>query len=272
VSADAAREPSVDPALVEGFYSRGTRRPPCLLIHGFTGTPYEMRGLGDHLHARGHSVLGVRLAGHARSLEELEGARWEDWYAAVVEGCDRLTVDDGPLVAIGLSAGAVLALHLAHERGHDVGGLVLMATAVALSSWHSRWTVPLIARLPWIRDRFRFIAKAAGSDIEDAAARRIHPSHRFVPLRGVASLLELQRRVRAECGAIRQPTLLIHGAHDHTCPPENTRWLAEHLGAPPRRVVVLPESAHIVTVDVEHERVMTEVAEFVETLAISQSG
>jgi carboxylesterase len=36
-----------------------------LLVHGLTGTPYEMRYLGERLTARGVRVRGVKLAGHA---------------------------------------------------------------------------------------------------------------------------------------------------------------------------------------------------------------
>jgi carboxylesterase len=36
----------------------------CLLIHGFTGTPFEMRGLGQYLAARNYTVFGPRLSHH----------------------------------------------------------------------------------------------------------------------------------------------------------------------------------------------------------------
>ena len=35
-----------------------------LLIHGYTGAPGEMRLLGEFLHSRGYTVLGVLLPGH----------------------------------------------------------------------------------------------------------------------------------------------------------------------------------------------------------------
>ena len=266
MSIDPAAAPSVDPELVEAFYFCGERRPPCLLIHGFTGTPYEMRGLGERLHGIGHTTLGVRLAGHARSLEELEQSRWEDWYGDVAEGCTRLVAENGPVAAIGLSAGALLALHLARKRPHDVTGLVLMAPAIALRDWRARWAMPLVARIPWLRDRFRFVPKAAGSDIHDEGARRIHPGNRFIPLRAAMSLLHLQRQVRAECSAITHPVLLIQGARDTTCLASNVALLERSLGAPPRRVLILPESAHVVTVDMERGRVEAAVAEFVAEL------
>ena len=44
----------------EPFYFPGNSTG-CLLIHGFTGAPMEMRPLGDFLAEKGYSVLGIRL-------------------------------------------------------------------------------------------------------------------------------------------------------------------------------------------------------------------
>lgn len=262
---------AVDPGLVEEFHLRGARQPPCLLIHGFSGTPYETRALGEALQARGHAALGVRLAGHGRTVEELERSTWQDWYRDVAAACSELVRNGGPVAVIGVSAGSLLALHLAHERPGDVHGLVLLANAIRLN-WRARWAVPLVTRIPRLRDRFRYIPKATGSDIADPEARRVHPSHRFVPLAGVATLTELQRRVRSECHSVKHPTLLIHGARDRTCPSTNAELLAGLLGTRPRRVVILPKSAHVVTVDVEREQVVAEVTRFVADLRSSRAG
>jgi carboxylesterase len=262
--------PAVDPELVERFHLPGARQPPCLLIHGFSGTPYETRALGEALQARGHAALGVRLAGHGRSIEELERSTWQDWYRDVAAACTELVADGGPVAVIGVSAGSLLALHLAHERPDDVHGLVLMANAIRLN-WPARWAVPLLARIPRLRERFRYLPKVVGSDIADPEARRVHPSHRVVPLAGVASLTELQRRVRSECRAVKHPTLVIHGARDRTCPSTNAELLASLLGTRPQRVVILPKSAHIVTVDVEREQVVAEVTRFLADLPSSRA-
>ena len=43
----------------------------CLLIHGFTASPQEMRGLGVHLAEQGYSVLGIRLFGHGTQENDM---------------------------------------------------------------------------------------------------------------------------------------------------------------------------------------------------------
>ena len=48
----------------EGYFWPGTSGTGVLLIHGFTGTPAELRELGEILHKRGHTVQGLLLSGH----------------------------------------------------------------------------------------------------------------------------------------------------------------------------------------------------------------
>ena len=50
----------------------------CLLIHGFTSTPAELRELGELLHKVGYTVLGVRLSGHGTTVEDLEKSNYKD--------------------------------------------------------------------------------------------------------------------------------------------------------------------------------------------------
>src|SRR2546421_12161082 len=69
-----------------------------LLIHGLTGTPYEMRLLGERLGAAGVRVQGIRLAGHGGGPEQLGQVTHANWYESVVEGFERLRAFDEPNV------------------------------------------------------------------------------------------------------------------------------------------------------------------------------
>jgi len=105
----------------------------CLLVHGFTGTPYEMRFLGERLYAAGYTVSAVRLAGHATRVEDLERCRWRDWYGSVERGLDDLAAHCSVVVAIGLSLGSLLTLRLAHAHRERIRAIVLLATALRLA-------------------------------------------------------------------------------------------------------------------------------------------
>src|SRR5262245_53840522 len=111
----------------EPFDWRAGRRG-CLLVHGLAGTPYEMRGLGERLHAAGYTVRGVCLPGHGSSIAELARCRWQDWADALERELDGLRVDCDPVAVAGLSLGSLLALQLAHRRPGDVAALILLST------------------------------------------------------------------------------------------------------------------------------------------------
>src|SRR3989304_2424624 len=76
----------------------------CLLVHGFTGTPKEMRYLGKNLANRGYSVLGVRLVGHATRMEDMTRTSYRDWLASVEDGWWMLSGCSEKIFVIGRSA------------------------------------------------------------------------------------------------------------------------------------------------------------------------
>lgn len=250
--------------LTEPFFWRASDLG-CLLVHGLTGTPYEMRFLGERLHAAGYTVSGVCLAGHATQVEDLERCRWRDWYASVEWGLEELGGHCTVIAGIGLSLGSLLTLRLAHAHRERIRAVVLLATALQLAKpWRAR-IAELAKRLyPFLPESWRFVTKD-GSDIADQEARRVHPGYRRVPLRCVAELVALQREVRPLLPAIVQPALAMHGQLDHTAPAANLALLQQGL-MNLRAAVALPASCHVITVDVEKERVAAEVLRFLGTV------
>ena len=75
------------------------------------------------------------------------------------------------------------------------------------------------------------------------------------------------RRVEPRLSLVTCPTLIIHGGKDRVCPPSNARLVAEALGTKDVKVVLHPNSAHLIAADVDREAVADEVARFVEDIA-----
>ncbi len=239
-----------------------------LLIHGLSGTPFEMRYPGERLAAAGARVCGVRLAGHAGAPEELGAATHAQWYESVVEGFERVHRYGDPVVVIGLSMGAVLAARLAADQREAVAGVVMLSPAFFLPLW-VRGPLKALGALGPFADRIYLRSK--GSDIHDAAARGVHPSARLMPLSAVFEMLNLSAAVRPRLYRVIQPALIIHSRRDHTCPMRrNVDFVLGHLGSAQKRAVILEESFHVVTVDSERERVASEVIDFVSAFRTAQ--
>jgi len=231
-----------------------------LLIHGLTGTPYEMRFLGERLAGAGVRVCGVKLAGHAAAAEELGATTNNSWYQSVVDGFERLRQFGDPIVVIGQSAGAVLATRLAADQSDGVSGLVLLGPAFFLNFWSSTGLRVLKGLGPIAS---KIYLHSSGPDIHDAAARRIHPRTPLMPLSAAVNLYQLSAAVRPKLDKVIHPTLIIHGRQDHVCPLKNVDFLMTHLGSAEKRSVILDNSFHIVSVDIDKERVAEEIAGFV---------
>src|SRR5262245_12297722 len=176
-----------------------------LCLHGFTGTPFEVRPLGDALAARGIGAVGPRLTGH-EDVESLARTGWIDWLNEAEAELARLRRRYRRVAVAGLSLGGLLALSLA-RRHRDLRALCALSTPL--------WLPPAVAvairALAYVtRARLTSIPKA-GADIRDAAAKRSFPTLGAMPLATLRSMLDLMTRVRAELPHVRVPTLVMHG-------------------------------------------------------------
>src|SRR5262249_34090629 len=90
-------------------FSLGPPQAPggVLVVQGFTGTPFEMRFLGEALAARGLAVEGPALAGHGGTTRELQASRWPDWVHTAERALDRLLKRARKVAVVGLSMGGL---------------------------------------------------------------------------------------------------------------------------------------------------------------------
>ena len=242
----------------EPFYFRGDETG-CLLIHGFTGTPNEMRWLGTQLSAAGHTVLGVRLAGHGTSPEDMNTTRWRDWYASVEDGYSRLRSECERVFVIGLSMGGALTLHLAAQESPD--GIVAMAAPLHVHDW----------RLTLFRPFRRFIpywpkggGKVAVDDdpAVDKAMHRASLDYDRMPTACIVSMLDLFKTVKRELPAIHAPARFIYAPQDKLAPRSEVQFIYDRIGARDKQILSLDRSGHIVCDDVERETVLEAIQAF----------
>jgi carboxylesterase len=139
----------------------------CVLLHGFTAAPKEMRPLGDYLAARDFTVRGVRYAGHGTYPEDLARTSWHDWVASAETAVAELRARCRQVWAIGLSLGGIIGLHLApHDR---VDGVIALAPPIVIQDRRAA-----LAR--FIR-RFKPYSPKGLANLEDPAALAEHADY-----------------------------------------------------------------------------------------------
>jgi len=244
----------------EAFFFPGGRTG-CLLIHGYTGTPFEMRQLGEHLAGQGFSVLGPRLFAHATVQDDLPRARWKDWVASVEDGYDLLRGTCDRVIPVGLSMGGLLTVLAAARL--EVAGAVVMSTPFHPPDARMR---PLHALAPLFSLVWRFNPKGPG-DWHDAQAQATHLEYPQHSVRGAAELYELLLEARRALPQVRCPALIVQSIQDASVPWRDAEWIYATIGSKDKQMLCLNESGHVVTRDAERERVFAATTAFVRRLS-----
>jgi carboxylesterase len=248
--------PTAEPFLFLGERSK----PACLLIHGFTGAPKEMRGMGEYLHRQGYTCLGVRLAGHATRPADMVRARWTDWTASVEDGYRLLCGLSAEIFLIGLSMGGILSLLMSTRL--DVAGVVAMATPARMPEEYPVWLMQLLS---WFVKYQPKTNEEAGSGWFDQTAWQDHVSYPQNPVRSAAELKKLILAMRAALPDVRVPVLLMHSKDDTYVSPENMEELyAGLVGSADKTRLSLSGSGHVLTRDASREQVFSAAAEFIQ--------
>ncbi|MCZ7538995.1 MAG: alpha/beta fold hydrolase [Anaerolineae bacterium] len=226
-----------------------------LLMHGFTGSPPEMRRLGDFLYGEGLTVSAPLLPGHGTTTDECNSVRWQQWAAHVEGALDDLRGRCATVFVGGLSMGGVLALHLAAQHP-DLAGALLYAPAIQLSNGWGRWVAPLLKHV-------RRTMPKGKDDWADPDARALLWSYSEYPVAGAHQLFKLIAHVRRSLPRVTVPLLIVTSRGDRTVPPAAADLIARGVATKDITRLSLERSGHVVTLDADWQLVAEKSAAFI---------
>lgn len=248
------------------FKKKGTNG--CLLVHGLTSSTQEMEELSFYLYSNGYTVLATLLKGHNTSIADLNKTTWHDWYKSVERDFNFLSEQCNEVYVLGLSIGATLSMHLAaNKKISKIKKLVSLSPAVFYTSPLTKLT-PLLKYIKkyTIKDYSRYYPerKEAFFDIADERELKKRIAYKRVPIKSIASALDLIRTVKKEIKNIRVPTLIMHSIKDHTIKPTSSKYVYDNLelSIKDKKLVYLKNSGHVITVDFDKKMVFKEILDF----------
>ena len=233
-----------------------------LLCHGITGSPFSLRTFAEHLVEAGCRVALPLRPGHGTSWQQRSRTSWEDWFA-VADGAFRaLRRECDEVFVAGLSMGGALALRLAQVHGSDVRGIVLVNPSIGTADKRFLF-LPLLSRV---------IPSLAG--ITDDIAKPGVTEHGYdrVPLRAVASMMELWAKVRVDLPKVEQPILMFRSETDHVVDPTSARLIHHKVASSEVTERLLTRSFHVATLDYDAEDIFPESVDFIERHSALREG
>jgi carboxylesterase len=227
-----------------------------LLIHGFTGSPTEMRLVGADLHRRGLTIAAPLLPGHGTTVSDLSQQHWQDWVEHVNAALTELESHCPTVFVAGISLGSLLALHLAAEHV-ELRGIILYSPLVKMPGGIALYLVPLL--------KYFMQELPKGSDfVTDPSALTRLWSYPTVSLNAVHEMARLRQRVQAVLPGITCPTLIVHSTLDRLIARNSAQYTHDHLGGSEKTLIALHNSGHNVTLDSEWEAVSTYTYDFIQ--------
>ena len=236
----------------EPFFMPGGKRG-VLLIHGFTGLPAELLLMGNYLHDQGFTVLGVRLAGHGTTVEDMSRMSSEDWMDSVRDGYAVLAGCCEDIAVVGHSMGGLFALLLSTEE--KISHVVTLAAPIYVAEEQGLKFLP-----PREACTDQFVPKARRhlTGVPPAANK----TYRKMPLIGIHELVDVIEATKGCIPKVTAPVLIMHSRDDHTADPRSAEYICAHVSSRVRSVYWLEQSGHLLPLAADREQVFEQSAAF----------
>ncbi|GIP38977.1 carboxylesterase [Paenibacillus sp. J31TS4] len=227
-----------------------------LLLHGFTGSPVDVRNLGRYLSQRGYTCHAPMYQGHGADPEALLASEPDEWWEDVKDGYQLLLAEGFSQVAVaGVSLGGVFSLKAAAEL--PVAGVVSMCAPMQAKSIED-----LSLRVTQYAKQYK---KFEGKGDAQIAGELEELERTPMPF-----LKQIQRTIvetSGKLGAILSPAMVMQGMLDDVLYRESAPLIYRSVGSEQKQLKWYDQSGHILTLGKEREQVYEDVHTFLETLS-----
>ncbi|MDQ2651875.1 MAG: alpha/beta fold hydrolase [Chloroflexota bacterium] len=236
----------------EATFQIGAEGPPgaaALLLHGYLGTPRDLRPLGEALAAAGVTTRAELLPGFGEAgRPQLRRVRAEDWLDAARAAWLDVTRDAAHRTLVGFSMGGALALALAADPEVRPDALVLLAPYWRMADRRAA----LLPVAHYVMPRFQPFGKldfsdpetrlklaetAPDVDLDDPVVQHSFQEEITVPTHSLYQLRRLGQRASRSRLAPQTSRVIVQGLEDPTTLPRDSRDLSRMIGA---RLIEVP--------------------------------
>jgi carboxylesterase len=229
-----------------------------VLIHGFTGSVAHMRPLGDALHRRGYTAMGINLPGHATTEADMAAIGSREWMQAALDAAAHMRLHCRTVAVCGLSMGAVLSLLAASQNKADA------CVSISAPMPQSSKMLPLTGFLWFLSPRVAW--HVADDHREKLLDQRYDIGYSGFPSRKGADLHRLIQTAMKSLPDITCPTLVVQSTADPSVAQTSADTIFNGIRSERKRKLILHGVPHVCTISKELPAIADAVDELMKTL------
>jgi carboxylesterase len=231
----------------------------CVIIHGFTGNPWEVEPLAKALERNGYEVMTPLLPGHSNEEERMEKVTSLDWIQVIEKIVENAIEENKEIHMIGFSMGAMIASLMTCR--YKISTLVLLSPSVYVLTPHVIKT-----RIKSFFQLTRKNRSLLGYTILNNLS-----SMRSTPLYNVFQFQKIVSHAKKIFQHIYIPICIIHGQKDEIVDPRSSEWIYRVAPSKEKELHYLPNSRHLICQDCEVDTVIQTIIKFLEKYHLTGS-
>lgn len=246
-----------------------------LLLHGFTGTPYEVKDLSVYLSSLGFTVYAPLMAGHGTSPEDLSKTTHLDWEASVRKAYIRLRNKTKKVFLIGNSFGSNMAFWLAKEFNNEQLGIVSLSAPIYLK--YHNFILLRIYTYGWLRKYYRkprrlytnlwafFKSLWYKKNVEVKNTEFLGKAdYNLIPVKSFREFIKfINKETIPNLKNINKPIFIAHAKNDLVVLPKSAEYIYNNIGSKKKDFFWFPHKGHIMTYDPNRQELFERIYKFI---------
>jgi len=224
------------------FLWKGNTKYCAVLVHGFPGTPSEMRSVAEVLHSYGWTVHALLLPGFGIEINSLADKTYDEWLSSVITVIKQHKQTYEKVILVGLSMGGALSIQASVTSNVDY--LLLFAPFWKFD--HILWRMlPIIKHIIPSFKPFRIFRPALNDPEVIQEIKENFPSadledvkHMSISTNMINQIRIAGIHARESVEHINIPTMIIQGIQDTVVQPELTQELVDNMTTKVNYVVI----------------------------------
>ncbi len=223
------------------FYAAadGNKDVIVFLVHGFSGSPYDLSELGKYLSEHNINACGVLLAGHGGDYAVFAPTGHREWWQSVKLEIDRYQGDYQHIILMGYSFGSNLVMDIACRYPELAEGVICMSPSVFIRK-HNR-----VRFLNAVFSLFTDHVDKRKMRRDRRALYEAGGRHITVSTHGLSSFFEfIDNYTKRQLPLFSAPILLIHSRDDYASNPRSSEYIFEKIASTDKELFMINEFEH----------------------------